>query len=1043
MHFSEIKAGSIVRVSLRHFVTYDACKFHPGPHLNMIIGPNGTGKSTIVCAIALGLGGNPSILGRAKDISAFVKHGYEKASIEIELQGQPNQRNLIVSRHIQRKSNSSSWQLNHRTATFKEVQEAVRVYRIQVDNLCQFLPQDRVCEFARMTPSELLRETQKAAGTTQLSEWHQQLGGMYKEQKQLESQVNRQQTDMDLLIKRNEVLEREVRTYQERQATLHRIAVLEARIPMARYQAAREKREKLREERKLAHQNYKQLERQHRPHMQRKEAIQAEIHQAQEQKVEAEQECSATNRQFTNNMNEIEKLTSQYDDQRSTLKSFKDREVARQQELAKLRQEVEQLQQEIRVGPPSDRSDEINRNLADISERNRELHAKVRELQGKQQDVVRESRQVNDKIASKHQELVNLDDVRNQRLLALQKFNVDSYQAVQWLRQNRSQFDQPVFEPICLEIDLKDPQHSHAVETLIQASTLKTFVCQTEGDYHRFTAEVNDRMGLKVNVVVFPRKQLSQYKPPLPVDQVQELGFDQYALDMVDGPAAVLVALCELDKLHATPVARGNVDNERVVDLRVLRQYVANNTLYNVQFSRYGNRLPFVQTMGVRPGVFLGQSANMDHRNRLEDEIDGLRRQLTQNESRIRELKQAENDLRAEDHQLRSEKEHWAEQKLDNKKRMHEFERKGLQLDTLKSRLQELRLAPERERIKQEEIKAKLHSLAVRRGRCVLQAKDFLERAVENQLKATQAFLGHLQAMNRMSQVEEELEAYDQELRQAAETFQTVEAQFKHSKDEMETERRNLDNHMRRHENDQILEEARDYEPDATLEKLELALVSERASLNLRDDVNSASVEQYEERQAQIDRLREQLEVHQARLTTLITNLRTIQEQWEPALMDIVQKISEKFSAAFDRIGCAGEVKLSKHEDFDKWGIDILVKFRERESLQLLTGQRQSGGERSVSTILYLMALQGLAVAPFRVVDEINQGMDPRNERMVHRQLVYAACETQSSQYFLITPKLLPNLEYHPKMKVLCIYNGEWQPDNFPLKAYIRNKEGR
>lgn len=46
----------------------------------------------------------------------------------------------------------------------------------------------------------------------------------------------------------------------------------------------------------------------------------------------------------------------------------------------------------------------------------------------------------------------------------------------------------------------------------------------------------------------------------------------------------------------------------------------------------------------------------------------------------------------------------------------------------------------------------------------------------------------------------------------------------------------------------------------------------------------------------------------------------------------------------YSGIGCAGEVRISKHEDFDKWAIDILVKFREKEKLQLLTGQRQSGG---------------------------------------------------------------------------------------------------
>lgn len=81
-----------------------------------------------------------------------------------------------------------------------------------------------------------------------------------------------------------------------------------------------------------------------------------------------------------------------------------------------------------------------------------------------------------------------------------------------------------------------------------------------------------------------------------------------------------------------------------------------------------------------------------------------------------------------------------------------------------------------------------------------------------------------------------------------------------------------------------------------------------------------------------------------------------------------------------------------------------------------------------MSTIFYLMALQSLARAPFRVVDEINQGMDPRNERMVHERMVDIACQEHTSQYFLITPKLLPNLRYHPRMTVLCIASGEYMP---------------
>lgn len=103
-------------------------------------------------------------------------------------------------------------------------------------------------------------------------------------------------------------------------------------------------------------------------------------------------------------------------------------------------------------------------------------------------------------------------------------------------------------------------------------------------------------------------------------------------------------------------------------------------------------------------------------------------------------------------------------------------------------------------------------------------------------------------------------------------------------------------------------------------------------------------------------------------------------------------------------MNCAGEVALEENEDFAKYGILIRVKFREHEELQALNAQRQSGGERSVSTMLYLLALQETVSCPFRVVDEINQGMDPVNERHIFNLIVKSA--SRGAQYFLLTPKV-------------------------------------
>lgn len=64
---------------------------------------------------------------------------------------------------------------------------------------------------------------------------------------------------------------------------------------------------------------------------------------------------------------------------------------------------------------------------------------------------------------------------------------------------------------------------------------------------------------------------------------------------------------------------------------------------------------------------------------------------------------------------------------------------------------------------------------------------------------------------------------------------------------------------------------------------------------------------------------------------------------------------------------------LLLQEDYHNYGIRIKVKYRDSEPLRELTAQHQSGGERSVATMLYVMALQEITQVPFRCVDEINQ----------------------------------------------------------------------
>uniref|UniRef100_A0A7N8XCS4 Structural maintenance of chromosomes protein 5 n=1 Tax=Mastacembelus armatus TaxID=205130 RepID=A0A7N8XCS4_9TELE len=229
--------------------------------------------------------------------------------------------------------------------------------------------------------------------------------------------------------------------------------------------------------------------------------------------------------------------------------------------------------------------------------------------------------------------------------------------------------------------------------------------------------------------------------------------------------------------------------------------------------------------------------------------------------------------------------------------------------------------------------------------------------------------------------------------------------------------------------------------PD-TLDEIEAMLNEERSRAECFTSLSETVVDEYNRREQEIKHLEKELEAKTNALNTYRQNITEAKERWLNPLKQLVEQINDKFSDFFRSMQCAGEVDLhSENEDeYDKYGIRIRVKFHSSTQLHELTAYHQSGGERSVSTMLYLMALQELNRCPFRVVDEINQGMDPINERRVFDIVVRTACKQTVSQYFFITPKLLQNLQYAEEMTILCVHNGAYMlpPNQWDEKAFIK-----
>jgi len=204
-------------------------------------------------------------LGRAKEVSEFVKHGSQDATIEIELAGKPGKRNPVIRCNIRREGNKTSYDINGTPSNKKKVVELARSFSIQIDNLCQFLPQDKVVEFAAMTPVELLRSTQRAVASQDMLDWHESLKDLRSKQRTVEASKASDTETLANLEGRQRMQEADVERMREREQIKERVRLLEISRPFAEYRGARLEHTLAKERRKEAAKQLQQLEQEVEP----------------------------------------------------------------------------------------------------------------------------------------------------------------------------------------------------------------------------------------------------------------------------------------------------------------------------------------------------------------------------------------------------------------------------------------------------------------------------------------------------------------------------------------------------------------------------------------------------------------------------------------------------------------------------------------------------------------------------------------------------------------------------------------------------------
>ncbi len=250
------------------------------------------------------------------------------------------------------------------------------------------------------------------------------------------------------------------------------------------------------------------------------------------------------------------------------------------------------------------------------------------------------------------------------------------------------------------------------------------------------------------------------------------------------------------------------------------------------------------------------------------------------------------------------------------------------------------------------------------------QAAKLLERFVE--LKVSEA---HLDVERRS--LERDIEDVQRGIREVEESLRLIQSELERAAPRVETERN----------------------PSEVNDDLKVVL----GHLQALEDVPDDAEQIYANYASGYDDVKRKLAEVEENRKKVLEELRDRKKVWQEALGKLVEEISPVYQEILSSIGAAGFVRLVDSENVDSAGLELVVGFKGNQPV-ILDAYSQSGGERSVAVVAFLLALQRRVVSSFRALDEFDLHMDPLNRELISKMIFSQAASSKDTQHIVITP---------------------------------------
>jgi chromosome segregation protein len=184
-----------------------------------------------------------------------------------------------------------------------------------------------------------------------------------------------------------------------------------------------------------------------------------------------------------------------------------------------------------------------------------------------------------------------------------------------------------------------------------------------------------------------------------------------------------------------------------------------------------------------------------------------------------------------------------------------------------------------------------------------------------------------------------------------------------------------------------------------TVEDLKVSVAECERKMSTLGAVNLKAIDEYDDKKSRFDGLKEeigQLEKQRTNLNKLVTELN---DKKTVGFMRIFGGINDNFRKVFSELSGGGEAELLLENEQNPLSGGLIMKARPKDKKGVRM-EALSGGEKSLTALSFIMAIQAHEPSPFYLLDEVDMFLDGVNAENVARAVKRS---TKNAQFIQIS----------------------------------------